>query len=78
MVRELGRFFWTMLTVWVLSRHYFCADILDWEITTVVTVKTLASNVKTPQVRNSFFFSSMSWHLPLLKNRYAKAYMCLL
>ena len=51
MVRELGRFCWTMLTVRGLSHHYFCADILDWKITTVVTVKTLASDVDL-QVKN--------------------------
>ena len=51
MVRELGRFSWTMLTVLVLSRHYSCADIVDWEITIVDTVKTQASDVETLKVR---------------------------
>ena len=50
-VKELGRFSWTMLTVLVMSHHFFRADIVDWEITTVVTVKTLASDVEILKVR---------------------------
>ena len=34
-----------------MNHHYFRADIEEWEITTVVTVKTLAFDVKTPEVR---------------------------
>ena len=51
MVRELDQFSWTMFFVSVLSHHYFCANTVDWKITTVVTVKTLASDVVTLQVR---------------------------
>ena len=51
MARELGRFYWTMLSVWVLSRHYFRAAIVEWEITTVITMKTLVFDVATLEVR---------------------------
>ena len=51
LVEELGQFCWTMLTVLVLSHHYFRADIVEWEITTVVTTKTLAFDVETLEVR---------------------------
>ena len=34
-----------------MNHHYFRADIKEWEITTVVTVKTLPFDVKTPEVR---------------------------
>ena len=51
MVRELDRFCWTKLTVLVTSHHYFRAVIVDWEITTVITVETLALDVETPEVR---------------------------
>ena len=51
MVGELGRFSWTMLTVLVMSHHYFHADIVDWKITTVITVKMLAFDVESLQVR---------------------------
>ena len=39
------------LIVWVLSHHYFRADIEEWEITTAVTVRTLASDVEILKVR---------------------------
>ena len=42
MARELDEFGWTMFAVEVLSHRYFCAGIKEWEITTVITVKTLA------------------------------------
>ena len=51
MAGELGQFCWTMLTVLVLNHHYFRADIVEWEITTVVTVMTLAFDVETLEVR---------------------------
>ena len=34
-----------------MNHHCFRADMEEWEITTVVTVKTLAFVVKTPEVR---------------------------
>ena len=34
-----------------MNHHYFRADIEEWEVTTVVTVKTLAFDVKTLEVR---------------------------
>ena len=51
MAGELGQFCWTMLFVLVLSHHYFRADIVECEITTVVTAKTLAFDVETLEVR---------------------------
>ena len=51
MARELGRFCWTMLPVLVLSHHYFRADMKSSEITTVITMKTLASDVEVLKVR---------------------------
>ena len=51
MDRELGRFCWTMLVVVVLSHRYFRADIMEWENTTVITVKTLAFDVEALGVR---------------------------
>ena len=53
MVRELERFGWMMSIVRVMNHHYFRADMEEWEITTVVTVKTLAFDVnsKTLEVR---------------------------
>ena len=46
MARELDQLFWTMFFVGVLRHHYFRADIEELGITTVVTVKTLAFDVK--------------------------------
>ena len=40
-----------MLIVWVLSHHYFRADIVEWEFTTVVTAKTLVFDVEEMEVR---------------------------
>ena len=40
-----------MLDAWVLSHHYFRADILESAFTTVITGKTLAFDVETPEVR---------------------------
>ena len=51
MVRELGRFCCAMLIVLVMSHHYFRADMMEWENTTVITVKTLAFDVETLEVR---------------------------
>ena len=34
-----------------MNHHYFRAHMEEWEITTVVTVKTLAFDVKTLEVR---------------------------
>ena len=43
----MDRFCWTMLiAVWVLSHRYFRADTMEWEITTVITVKTLVFGVE--------------------------------
>ena len=51
MARELGQFCWTVLIVWVLSRHYFRADIAYREITTVIIVETPAFDAETLKVR---------------------------
>ena len=51
MAGVLGQFYWTMLTVLVLNHHYFRADIVEWGITTVVTLTTLAFDVETLEVR---------------------------
>ena len=51
MVKELGQFCLMTLTVLVPSHHYFRADILVSGLTTVITVKTLAFNVETLEVR---------------------------
>ena len=52
MARELGRFCWAGLIVWVLSHHYFHAIIVEWELmTTVITVEMLAFDVETLEVR---------------------------
>ena len=51
MAGGLGRFCLTMLIVWVMRHHYFHADIVEWEIITVITVETLAFNVEIRQVR---------------------------
>ena len=66
MAREMVRFCWTTLIVWVLSHHYFRATIVEWEITTVITVKMLAFDVETLKVKNSFLFRSILWNLPSL------------
>ena len=51
MAREVGRFCFTILIAWVMRHHYFRADIVEWEITTVITVRMLVFNVKTLEVR---------------------------
>ena len=51
MVRELVLFYWTILTVLGLSHRYFRADIMEWEIITVITMKTPAFDVETLKVR---------------------------
>ena len=51
MVMELDRYFWTILIVLVLSHHYFRANMMEWESTTVITLKTLAFDVETLKVR---------------------------
>ena len=40
-----------MLIVWVLSHHYFHADTVEWEFTTVVTAKTLLFDVEEMEVK---------------------------
>ena len=40
-----------MLVAWVMSRHYFHASIVEWEITTVVIVNAPAFDVETLEVR---------------------------
>ena len=40
-----------MLIVWALSHHYFRADMMESEFTTVITMKTLAFDVETLEVR---------------------------
>ena len=52
LVKGLDRFGLTMLVVQVMSHRYFHAAIVEWEVTTVVTVKTRAYVVMT-QVRVS-------------------------
>ena len=62
MAWELGRFCLMTLVVWVMSRHYFRAEVWPWDITTVITVKTLAFDVKTLEVTindYSFIYSFM-------------------
>ena len=51
MVRELDRFCWTMLVVWVMSHRYFRAAMEDWKITTVLTAMMPAFDVQTLEVR---------------------------
>ena len=51
MAGELVRFCWTKLTVVVWSHHFFRAYMLEWDIATVITVKTLAYDVETLKVR---------------------------
>ena len=41
-----------MSIVLALSHHYFRANIVEWEIITVITMKTLAYDVQTLKVRN--------------------------
>ena len=52
MVGSQDKFCWTMFTVLALSHHYFRADMMKWEIITVITMKTLAYNVQKLKVRN--------------------------
>ena len=47
LVKGLDRFGLTMLVVQVMSHRYFHAAIVEWEVTTVVTVKTRAYAVIT-------------------------------
>jgi hypothetical protein len=47
LVKGLDRFGLTMLVVQVMSHRYFHAAIVEWEVTTVVTVKTRAYVVMT-------------------------------
>ena len=54
MVRELGRFCWTMSTVSVLSSRYFCANIVQSGSITVITVMTSAFNVEIQEVRINY------------------------
>ena len=53
MARELFQSCWTVLTVLVLSHHYFRVNIKGWEITTVITVKKQAFDVETLEVRSN-------------------------
>jgi hypothetical protein len=48
---QSGRFGLTMFVVMVMNRHYFHADIVDGEITTVMSVLPLGYPVKTLEVR---------------------------
>ena len=52
MARGQDKFCWTVFTVLALSHHYFRANIVEWEIITVITMKTLAYDVQTLKVRN--------------------------
>ena len=51
MARELDQFCWAKLIVLVMSPHYFRAVIVEWEITTVITVETLALGVEILEVK---------------------------
>ena len=51
MARELDQFCWAKLIVLVMSHHYFRAVIVEWEITTVITVETLALDVEILEVK---------------------------
>ena len=69
MARELGRFCLAGLIVWVLSHHYFRANIVEWELmSTVITVETLAFDVETQEVRIIddgyflFYYCKLSLH----------------
>ena len=48
---ELDRFGLTMLIVQEMSHRYFRADMWEWEVTTVVTVKTRGFAVEGLEVR---------------------------
>ena len=54
MAGELGRFGLTRLDVLVLSHQYFRANMIEWETTTVITVKTLAFDVEILKMRTDY------------------------